>query len=136
LFALQAGTHEVPLQLAVPQAAHVLPPLPHAAVVLPGWQTLPWQQPLGHVEASQRNVHWPLTHESAPEHALQVLPPVPHAPFDVPAWQTPFWQHPEGHVAALQVEPPEHRPALHAWPLAHVLQVAPPTPHALVESPG
>ena len=136
LFALQAETHEVPLQLPVPQAAHVLPPRPHAAVLLPGWQTLPWQQPLGQVESSQMKVHWPLTHESAPEHALQVLPPVPHAPFDVPAWHTPPWQHPEGQVAALQVEPPEHRPALHAWPLVHVLQLSPPAPHAPVELPG
>lgn len=79
----------MPLQLPVPQEAHAPPPVPHAAVVLPGWQTLPWQQPLGHVEASQMKVHWPLTHESLAAQAPQVLPPVPQAAFEVPAWHTP-----------------------------------------------
>ena len=64
------------------QVVHVLPVFPQAAVVVPGWQTPFWQQPVGQLVESQ--THDLLTHRVPPGQETQIPPPVPHAVFVVP----------------------------------------------------
>ena len=54
-----------------------MPPVPHAPAAVPIWQTLPAQQPLAQVVASQ--THWPFAAQRCPAtHAA--LGPHAHAP--------------------------------------------------------
>ena len=113
MLGLQLETHCVPLQLSPePQLAHWPPPVPHALLAVPGWQTFPMQQPLGHVVALQTKRQAPPTHESAPEQPVQVFPLLPQALVVLPPRHTVPEQQPPGQVAALQVEPPLHTPAV------------------------
>ena len=77
---------------------------------VPGWHTLPAQQPLGQVLALQvlPPLHRPALQVWPLAHTPQVSPPAPHAEVLVPTWQTLPWQHPSGQFSALQVEPPTH----------------------------
>jgi hypothetical protein len=48
------------VQAAAPQLAQAAPPVPQAALVVPGRQVAPSQQPLGQLVAS--HLHMPPTH--------------------------------------------------------------------------
>lgn len=112
--------HEVPAA----HAAHALPPKPHAALELPGWQVLFWQQPPG--QLVPLHTHWPATHASPAPHAgpvphphapfvhesavvalqrLHAPPPVPHVPSDCALHALPA-QHPFGHEVASHTHTP------------------------------
>lgn len=70
---------------ASPQTWQAAPPLPHAALAVPGWQTPSGvQQPLGHVCGVQGLTHWPFSQRNAPSHVPQ-LPPQPSGPQTLPA---------------------------------------------------
>ena len=76
------------------------PPVPQAALVLPGWQVPLWQHwpDVQHEEAPHAVVplghtHEPPWHTRPPEQVAQVPPPVPQAVAVLPGWQVPFWQH-------------------------------------------
>jgi hypothetical protein len=112
-----------PTQLSarlVLQPKQALPPPPQLAVVLPGWQEVPLQQPLPHEVV----LHWqePPTHcWPAPQGPLapqrqaplaeqpsatmpqlvQARPLTPHAPEVLPALQMPLWQQPPLHAVWL-----------------------------------
>ncbi len=127
-----------------------MPPFaPQAAVVVPGWQVVPWQQPVGQDVASQMHLPpehtWPLPQAFPPPQVqlplaeqpspvvpqlAQVAPCVPHAVADGVVHVLPE-QQPVGHDAASQTHwPPEHScPAPHA---AAPPQVQPP----LAEQPS
>ena len=76
-----------PLQGVPPQSRHEVPPVPHAVVAPPSWQTPPWQQPAhddgvhwqpparhsrpGPHEVPLPQRHWPATQRSAPMAAVQ-----------------------------------------------------------------
>lgn len=129
------------------QPEQVEPPVPHAALLVPGRHVVPAQQPPGHDVPS--HTHAPPTQRCPapqlgpaphaqlplPVHALAVAPQVVHAPPAVPhevtvwASQTPLRQHPPGHEPASQT----HAPAWQTWPGAHSLpppQVQVPPVHA------
>jgi two-component system phosphate regulon sensor histidine kinase PhoR len=127
--------HTPPWQPSPPaQAEQAMPPVPHAAVVVPGWQALPWQQPAGHETPSQ--THWPATQwrpapqagpapqvhapptqpsETIAPQATHVAPPPPHAATEVASTQAPPLQQPPAHDCPSHTHwPPEQR-----WPGAH-----------------
>jgi len=90
------------------------------------------QHPIGQDAASQ--THWPAALHAWPlAQPLQVAPPVPQDVVDCPEYASqvpPAVQQPFGQEAASQT----HRPAaLHAWPLAQPLQVAPPVPQDVLD---
>jgi hypothetical protein len=125
-------------QLSPPgQVPHSLPPLPQAPPVLPGWQRLAEQQPVGHDVPSQTQTllrqRWPDAHaaplphlhspadvhESAvTPHAAQVAPGVPQAESEREV-QAPWSQQPSGHDVASQTQTSweQCRPAPHAGPV-------------------
>lgn len=70
------------------QTLHAAPLPPHAAEVVPGWHTLPWQQPLGQVAALQLATHEVPSHAVLLPQIVHVAPPVPQAAFRVPTWHT------------------------------------------------
>lgn len=92
------------LEMAGLQTTQAAPEAPHAAVLVPGWHALPWQQPPGHDVASHTHVplaqrcpaaqgapaphlQLPLMHESAP------MPQARQTPAAVPqAAGSPTWQ--------------------------------------------
>jgi hypothetical protein len=83
------------------QATQRAPPLPHAALALPGWQLpLPSQQPLAQLVAS----HWhtPLTHSCPARHAQQAAPSAPQKSLVFPGSQVAPLQQPLGQSPALQ----------------------------------
>ena len=122
----------------VGQLSHMLPPLPQAPAVLPGWHWLPEQQPVPHDTPS--HWHWPLRHlcptphawlvphrhSPAMEqlsaepgvHAVQAVPCAPHVASDGRVHEVPL-QHPPGHDVASHTQTPcaQCRPALHGAPV-------------------
>jgi hypothetical protein len=108
------------------QVAHSPPGKPHAASVLPGWQTLFWsQQPLGQFPMQVELWQAFATQLSPPGQAAHVLPPAPHAFTVLPVWQCPEEsQQPVGHVIGLQLEL-THAPAVHASPEGQTEHVPP-----------
>jgi hypothetical protein len=152
--ALQVGPEQQPVvhvdahpvhtpdeQLSPPgQLSHALPPLPHAPPVLPGWQALPEQQPVGHDVPSHTHeplrqrcpvthaaplpqLHSPaVEHESASAavHALHVVPAAPQADSESVV-HTPWVQHPAGHDVASQRQTPcaQCRPGAQGAPAPH-----------------
>ena len=109
------------------QDAHAAPPLPHAAALLvPGWQVVPSQQPVQHAPCSHLPVppaqlvpgvagvaeHVPFV-QLGIMHSLVVLqlthaaPAAPHDVVSVPAEQALPFQQP------VQQLPPKHSPPLH-----------------------
>ena len=105
----------------------------HAADMVPGWHTLPWQQPPGQVVALHADAHDVPLQAAAPQDA-HAPPPVPHAALVLPGWQTLPWQQPLGHVAASQMK--VHWPPTHESAPAQALQVLPPLPHAPFDVPA
>lgn len=100
---------------------------PHA-LMLPGLQTAPAQQPSGQLVGSQLE-HRPAMHSSSTGHALHSSPPVPHELGVVPGKQASPSQHPSGHEAPSQT----HRPASQRWPAA---QTSPaPQPSMQIDGP-
>ncbi len=119
---------------------HVLqafPLAPHAAVAFPGWHTLPWQHPSGHVVALQVDgvTQRPVLQVCPPPHAVHAPPAAPHAEVEAPGWHTLPWQHPSGHVVALQVEAVVHCPLPHACPLPHSVHCRPRAPQVAGDRP-
>jgi hypothetical protein len=87
---------------------------------------LPLQQPFGHDVASHTHAPTDLLHSSPELQAWHAEPPAPHEPLDSLARAS--------HVVPLQQpahdDPPQvHVPPLHACPVEHALQAAPPVPH-------
>lgn len=118
--AAQSG-HTPPSQLPVAQAEQLDPALPHCAVVLPGRQLFPSQQPLGHVVESQvhapfkqvwpgphsapaPHLHAPPTQRSAAtgSHAAHTPPPLPQR-LRLSSTHSPFSQQPLGQLVASQI---------------------------------
>jgi hypothetical protein len=137
--ALHAATLQLPAVQLSPDghAVQVAPPVPHAAFVLPGWQTpVMSQQPVGHVMALQVDpLQAPPTQVSVDGQVAHVAPPVPQNAVVVPASQIPVLsQQPVGQLAALQGGGLQV-PALHVSPVGHAVHVAPPVPHALELDP-
>jgi hypothetical protein len=115
----QSG-HTPASQLPCKHAEHAAPAVPHWALVLPGKQLLPSQQPLGqvaalHVQPPLTQV-WPGMHsafepqrqtplsqrsEATGSHAEQLPPPVPQR-LRLPSTHSPFSQQPLGQLAASQ----------------------------------
>jgi hypothetical protein len=145
--------HAPPVQLS-PEGhiAHVPPPAPQAVMLFPGWQVLPWQQPVEHEAAVQMHEPpeqtCPAAHAAAPPqvhapvdeqpsavapHAMHAAPFVPHVPADGVVQVGPE-QHPVGHEAAVHVQMPfEHTwPAPHAAAPPHEQAPVPEQPSALV----
>jgi hypothetical protein len=90
------------------------------------------QHPVGQDAALQ--THWPAALHTWPlAQPPQVAPPVPHEELFCAEYAShvpPAVQQPFGQEAASQT----HRPAaLHAWPLAQPLQVAPPVPQDVLD---
>lgn len=112
---------------------HAPPLAPHAAVVLPGWHVLPWQQPVGHEAASQ--THLPLEHACPLPQA--VLPPQVQAPLaEQPSPVVPQLVHvaplvpqaiadgvvhvvPEQQPLAHEAASQTHLPPAHSCPVPH-----------------
>jgi hypothetical protein len=133
--ALHVPTQEVPLHAwLLVQVEQVAPPVPHAALIVPAWHTLPWQQPLGQVAALQPETHCVPLQLWLELHNAHAPPPAPHAEVEVPGWQTFPWQQPLGQVAALQTK--AHCPPTHESEPEQALQLLPPAPHAEVEVPA
>lgn len=106
----------------LPHARHVAPPVPQAALVVPGeTQVAPWQQPLGQLVASQ--THCPFRQRWPVAQALHVPPAVPQCA-SLLCRQTSPLQQPLAQLCAVQVQ----RPPTHAWPLPQSVQVPPPVP--------
>jgi hypothetical protein len=125
--ALHCVTQAFCMQLPRPQLRQAMPPLPHAASLVPLRHTPPWQQPFAQFEGPHASSHcWSVQVVLHIEHAT---PPRPHASGSVPATQTPFWQQPPGHVCGLQV--PSHAPASHE-PAPHETQAMAPRPQESV----
>ena len=61
------------------QTLHAAPLPPHAAEVVPGWHTLPWQQPLVQVAALQHATHEVPSHAVLLPQIVHVAPPVPQS---------------------------------------------------------
>ena len=76
--------HVVP----VGQLTQMIPPVPQAVLVLPGWQVLFWQQPFGQLRAV--HTHEPFWHVVPVGQDTQPTPPVPHTWFVLPGWQVLF----------------------------------------------
>jgi hypothetical protein len=97
--------------LAALQPTHEAPPVPQAAVLLPGWQEVPEQHPLGHEVAV--HLHTPLTHCCPAPHAAltpQRQPPLVQvsATSELHVTQEPpFGPQLPVVVPALQVPPPQ-----------------------------
>jgi hypothetical protein len=129
LVGLQLAGQTPALHVPDAHATHACPPVPQSAVVLPGSQTLPLQQPVGHdvgLHTQTPEMHsWPptqgdpLPHAHAPPavHVSEVLPqlvhvcpPVPHSAAVAGSTHRPLpSQQPPGHDEALQMhDPPEH----------------------------
>jgi hypothetical protein len=119
------------------QLEHAPPPVPHAAVWSPAWQTLPAQQPVGQLAALHTHApptqRWPAPHAAELPHmqappaqlsaeaglqAVQVAPSMPHcAAVGLTHW-SPL-QQPLAQLVGSQT----HAPPLQRWPAA---QAAPP----------
>jgi hypothetical protein len=85
LFELQVATHEVPLHcVLLPQVAHIAPPVPHAELEVPAWQTFPWQQPPGQLVELQVATHDVPLHTFPLPQVVHVAPPLPHAALVLP----------------------------------------------------
>jgi hypothetical protein len=143
-----AGEHASAVPSAV-QSTHEMPDIPHELIDF-ARQTLPSQQPLGQLVASQTHVpetqRWPVPHggsvphahspfvqRSAPSsHALHASPPPPHA-VSLGITHVAPEQQPSGHVVASQLV---HAPPSHVLPPMQALQRPPPVPHAISASPG
>ena len=97
--------------------------MPHTWFVLPGWQTLPAQQPFGQLKAV--HTHEPFWHVVPAGQATQVTPPVPHTWFVLPGWQVLFWQQP-AQLAVVHT----HEPFWHVVPAGHWTQATPLVPQA------
>jgi hypothetical protein len=121
----------VPLQLAAEAfvVVHLSPQALQLLVVVSAVQV-----PL-HTVSGASHVHEPLTQVGAGcAHAPQAAPPVPHRVFD---WEpygshTPALQQPFGQDAALHTHCPVL--VLHARPVPHATQVAPPEPQEVLDS--
>jgi hypothetical protein len=61
------------------QVTQTPPPVPQAPADVPGWQTLFWQQPVGHVVALQTGTQEPFWHCVPLGQATQVRPVAPQA---------------------------------------------------------
>lgn len=124
------------------QLRQVTPPVPHAAVVVPGTHC-----PASSQQPSQVFSLQPGAFSQCRETTLQVSPgwQVTHAsPFVPqkesfrPGWQTfSRSQQPRGQTSALQIGVPWHAPlTLQVWPGRQALQAVPPAPQADGELPG
>jgi hypothetical protein len=112
-----------------------VPPVPQAALSLPGAQLSPWQQPSGQEAALQ--MHFPSAQAWLLEQAMHGFPPLPHLAAVGDATQTPLSQQPVGQVAAVQlVEGVSQEPLLHTWTPVQIAQAAPPLPQAASVVPG
>ena len=114
----------------VGQLTQTAPPVPQAVFVLPDWQVLFWQQPLGQLVALQTQE--PLTQVVPVGQATQATPFEPHAWFVLPARQVVPSQQPLGQLVGLQTQ----EPFLHSVPVGHAAQMAPLEPHAWFVLPG
>jgi hypothetical protein len=131
------GTHAPPTQLSPgAHGEHALPPIPHAAVVLPPTQVLPTQQPAQlpgpHVTGGWhvRSFGWPVGTQMSPIEMqfLQAAPALPHAMLSAPPLHTvPLQQPPQfagPHVGLPWQVPPPILEGTHFCPLAaQLLQV-------------
>jgi hypothetical protein len=138
--ALQGGGWQVPAGQLSPggHAAHRLPPLPHALVLVPiSQKPSASQHPVGHVEGSHGGpLHSPAEQESAGGHGKQAWPPVPHANMLLPGSQFPRpSQQPFGQLEALQVIPWQE-PALQLSPGGQGMHARPSLPQDVVLLPG
>jgi hypothetical protein len=75
---------------------------------VPGWQTLFWQQPVGHVVALQTGpqTQEPFWHCVPLGHVTQTPPPAPQAALEVPPSQVLPSQQPLGQLAGVQTHVP------------------------------
>jgi len=113
------------------QLAHWDSPSPHAAFVVPGWQTsLLSQQPEGQLKMQVEPVHLPLKQASLAGQDVQAAPPAPQS-FTLPPVRhvPPASQQPVGHVEALHVETLQ-APPVQLSPAGHAAQVFPPVPQS------
>jgi hypothetical protein len=112
------------------QSAQVRPAVPHEATVLPGWQPLGPQHPLGQLELLQVGMHSPIGQVAGVGHALQKPPPLPQY------WllciekgtHLPLSQQPLGQLVALHVPVEAQMPLLHVSLVMQLLQTWPPVP--------
>ena len=85
---------------------HVTPLSPQAASLVPGWQTLFSQHPLGQLAVVQTQD--PLLHSVPGGHVVQVPPPEPQNSLDPPPLQVlvVVSQHPLEQLAAVHTHEP------------------------------
>jgi hypothetical protein len=112
----------------VPHALHAAPPAPHDMddSADSASQVEPLQQP---AQAPPPQLQVPLVQLSPLPHVLHAAPPVPHSEIDCEEYPTQVvpLQQPLEQDDALQTHCPVL--VLHACPVAHGAQVAPPVPH-------
>lgn len=114
------------------QSAQLLPEAPQAVLADPATQLPVLEQQLAPLQPDDGpQAGWPGLHfrvdgsqTSDPLQAVQAAPPEPQVGLLVPATQLSFWQQPVQEAAVHR-----HCPAAHSWPVAQVMQVAPPVPH-------
>lgn len=130
------------------QLAHVAPPAPHDAAVVPARHCEPLQQP-AQVPWSHRQApasqYWPATHAAPPPQPqrpllrhesvsfvtqlTQAAPDLPHSAGVGGVTQPPLAsQQPLPHETGVQA--PTHAPAVQLAPPPHAVHAAPPLPHA------
>jgi len=117
------------------QVLHGFPSLPHAAVVVPGWQLSPLQQPAQMDEQGGGSAHVWLEQTCPVEQTSQGLPSLPQLSMVWPPRQVVPSQQPSGQVPALHTASVTHSPSGQDIPAAQLRQATPSLPHKLGSLP-